>query len=794
MTMLNIHRGTRTLGLRLFIGLAAFLGVTTLAAEQKTPLHVWGLNMGEPRFGWYALIEGFEKKYPNVDVVIGPHDNRDDLQKLLSGVVGSAPPDLFYRESFLFGDVAARDILRPVDDFIESDKNRPDGLHEEDFLPGLWKTGQYQGKHYGIPYDSLPLVLGYNRKLFREAGLDPNRPPRTWEEWIEYTEKLAVKDESGRTTRLGTLFHVGAEGYERDELYFYITQQESPLFSEDGRECLLDSPEGLRALSLSKSLFDAQGGREAYDQLVALVSGPEAFHPFLRGNAAMSLEDDWIIFRSIRYSPDLELGIAPVPVPAGREHITMSPGTGLWLMPFNARRPKEAWDFIRLANSPEGHLLFQEGMAGRIFSEGFKEHYTGFRSNFPTNEALQRRFQLLNPIFRTAYNDCKRIIESIKSPPISPVTGLLRDEMRRAVDRVSYGDATPEAALRDADRRVQEQLDIFYLRENYPLFQWRWVWIATFTVLVAAGAWGVFRTRNRRATSAVQRHENLMGWMFVSPFVVGLLVLIIGPILFSLGISFCAYDVIHPARFVGLKNYTLLLTHDPLFWKSLWNTTFMVLALPIGMAVSLAIALLLNNRAQGIGVFRTIFYLPAVTPVVATAVLWSALLNPDGLVNNVLDATICQWLGVSPPAWLQSPAWSKPAVVLMGIWMSGGTMILWLAGLQAIPNHLYEAASIDGAGAMRQFTSITLVMLTPYIFFSFVVGIIAVFQIFGEAVVLTKGGPADSTLFYVYYLFNNAFRYFKLGYASAQAWILFAIILILTWLQWRAAKIWVHYG
>jgi multiple sugar transport system permease protein len=219
------------------------------------------------------------------------------------------------------------------------------------------------------------------------------------------------------------------------------------------------------------------------------------------------------------------------------------------------------------------------------------------------------------------------------------------------------------------------------------------------------------------------------------------------------------------------------------------NTLFMVMAIPLTMAVSLLIALLLNTGVKGMRAYRTVFYLPAITPAIAAAVLWYALLNPDGLLNVALRA-----VGISnPPSWLGDASWSKPAIVLMRLWGAGGGMILWLAGLQGIPKQLYEAASIDGAGKLRQFWSITLPMLTPYMFFSLVTGIIAVFQIFAQALVLTRGGPADSTLFYVYYLFNNAFRYFKMGYASAMAWILFVIVLVVTVVQWKYSKQWVHY-
>ena len=372
--------------------------------------------------------------------------------------------------------------------------------------------------------------------------------------------------------------------------------------------------------------------------------------------------------------------------------------------------------------------------------------------------------------------------------PTSPVYAVIADECDRAVDRVLYGEMTPEEALADADRRVQSALDLHYRKGELPIFRWRYVWAAVVMVVIAAvsGLW--WRSREERARTSLQRYENRMGLVFVSPWVIGFLTFVAGPMVFSLAMSFCTYDVIHPARFVGMQNYRFLVADDPLFWKSLGNTAFMVLALPLGMAMSLAIALLLNTNVRGMRVYRTVFYLPAVTPAIATAVLWYALLNPDGLVNTGLRA-----VGLDPPSWLGDKYWAKPALVLMGMWGAGGGMILWLAGLQGIPRQLYEAASIDGAGKIRQFFSVTVPMLTPYIFFTFVTGTIGVFQIFAQALVLTKGGPADATLFYVYYLFNNAFRYFKMGYASAQAWILFAMVLVLTLVQWRLSKRWVHY-
>ncbi|HOM80993.1 MAG TPA: sugar ABC transporter permease, partial [Armatimonadota bacterium] len=254
-------------------------------------------------------------------------------------------------------------------------------------------------------------------------------------------------------------------------------------------------------------------------------------------------------------------------------------------------------------------------------------------------------------------------------------------------------------------------------------------------------------------------------------------------------LSFCEYDVLHPVAWAGLDNYRAL-PRDPLFWKSLGNTLFMVLGVPLGMAVSLGVAMLLNARVKGMAFYRTIYYLPAIVPAVASSILWIWVLNPQfGLVNVALQ----RLFGITGPQWLQSELWSKPSILLMGLWGAGAGMIIWLAGLKGIPETLYEAAEIDGAGGWAAFRHVTIPMLSPYIFFNLIMGVIGTFQIFTQAYIMTGGGPVDSTLFYVYYLFNNAFRYFKMGYASALAWILFVIILALTLLQLRLGKRWVYY-
>jgi multiple sugar transport system permease protein len=287
-----------------------------------------------------------------------------------------------------------------------------------------------------------------------------------------------------------------------------------------------------------------------------------------------------------------------------------------------------------------------------------------------------------------------------------------------------------------------------------------------------------------------QRREMFEAWLFLSPWVIGFVLFTAGPVLASLVLSFFDYDVITPPRFAGVSNYAAM-AEDRLLIKSLLNTlAYAAMYIPLAVCVALALAMLLNRDLPGMRIFRTIFYLPTLTQGVATFVLWAVVLEPQtGPVNRAL-----RWLGLAdPPHWLTDPAWTKPALVLMAVWSVGGMMIIFLAGLQNIPAELYEAAEIDGASAPRQFFEVTLPMLSPTIFFNVIISTIAAFQVFAAAFVLTGVGPAHSTLFYVYHLFKKAFEEFRMGYASAMAWLLFAIVLTLTLLQMRLGKKWVHY-
>ncbi len=292
--------------------------------------------------------------------------------------------------------------------------------------------------------------------------------------------------------------------------------------------------------------------------------------------------------------------------------------------------------------------------------------------------------------------------------------------------------------------------------------------------------------------SALRRREAVAGLIYISPWLIGFLIFSLFPFVASIVLSLMDYSIIDPPRFVGLDNYVTALTRDRLFWGSLGRTFYYaVVSVPLGVLGSLICALLLNQGLRGTAIWRTFYFLPSLTPTVALALLWKWLFQPDfGLVNYLLGK-----LGIDGPGWLGSSDWAIPALIIMSLWGSvgGGRMIIFLAGLQGVPQELYEAAQIDGAGVVGKFIHVTLPMISPTMFFNLVLGVIGALAAFDVAYVSTQGGPNYATWFYILHLFSEAFKYMKMGYASSLAWIFTIVVVFLTFLQVKASDRWVFY-
>jgi multiple sugar transport system permease protein len=308
-----------------------------------------------------------------------------------------------------------------------------------------------------------------------------------------------------------------------------------------------------------------------------------------------------------------------------------------------------------------------------------------------------------------------------------------------------------------------------------------------------SSGWIRFLGRFAGGSTAIEVKKSLWGHLFVLPWILGLIIFWIGPIIASFYYSFTKYDVLTPPQWIGLDNYVKAFTNDRQFWPSLQRTLEYSLAVvPIGLVGSLALAVLLNRGVKGTTAYRTLFFIPGLTPTVALALLWTWILHPTlGPVNTALG-----WFGIKGPGWLDSKQWAMPSIIMMNLWasMGGNRMLIFLAALQGVPESLLEAAEIDGASGWAKFRNVTLPMISPTILFNLVLGVIGALKVFTTAFVTTKGGPSYATWFYALHIYQNAFAYFQLGYGSALAWVFVVVLLFFTYMQMSLSRRWVYYA
>lgn len=736
---------------------------------------------------------------PRVRVVTGQNAARDqtaDPTRFMVSVAGGSPPDVILFDRFAIGEWAARGVFEPLDPYLDADRRagRADAVSATDYYPSTWNEASYDARLFGIPGTNDARALYYNKDLLVRAGLvdaqGQAKPPATWEELRDYARRLTERNADGRLRTVGF-----APNFGNSWLYLFGFLNDARFLSDDGTRVTLAAPRVEEALRYMKSVYDDAGGYEAVQAFQAGFQ-TEALDPFIQGKVAMKIDGNESLRQIAQYGRDVNFGVAPPPRPAALAAggpVTWSGGWAL-AMPSNGRKKQAAWDFIRFVAGDAAYRVQME--SGRQIAEAEGRVYLPSQYPKPAiNRLALEQYVTGNADvperFQTAMQTFNDLLPNARFRPVTPVGQLLWNEQIRAMETALYGRLTPAESLEQSQAIVQRALDVtLNPPAGTPIRSWSWFY-AFYALLVAVFAAVVgLRFFRWSAVDGLQRKQWIGGLVCASPWLIGFLIFGGGPMLFSLIISFCDYDILNPPRFVGLANYRTMAGGDNLLPAAIWNTAYMVVGVPLGMAVGLALALLLNQKARGIALWRTLFYLPAVVPMVVSSVLWVWILNPQGgLINLILDG-----VGIEGPRWLQSAQWSKPSLILMGLWTAGSGMIVWLAGLNGISPSLYEAASIDGANRWRQFVSITLPQLTPYIFFNMIMGLIGTLQIFGQAFVMTGGGPENSTLFYVYHLFNYAFRYGQMGYASALAWGLFAVVLGLTAFQLRLSRRWVHYG
>lgn len=806
----------------LLIGVLAALAAVAFAAwprsasiDHRRQLVIWGINLGPDDKGKQAVIRAFEAKHPDVHIaVVAMGAGNMDPQKLMTSIVGNVAPDVIFQDRVSLPDWASRGAFRPLDDLIARDREKDaDCPRVEDYYPAAWSESSYHGQVFGIPQALDTRVLYWNKQRFQEratqlraAGLDPDRAPRTWSELLAYNRVLTEFNKDGSIKKAGFIPNFG-----NSWLYLFAFQMNANFISPDGKTCTMDSPAAEKALQFMVDNYDVLGG---YEKELALESGFQAKEndPFVTGRVAMKIDGDWILPDMARFAPQIQLGTSPPPSPDDRfyhrgefanekeTYLTWSGGHCL-AIPTGARNVQDAWEYIKFASSDEGKWIEMrsqrewERLRGRVF-------IAKQVANRSQNERLQKEFKPSEKKFADAMAMNVSMAAHSRMRPSTIVGQILWSEHTKAMERAFYHRQSPKESLLVGQTNVQRELDAALDKDNHPPANTTIPKLGGVGVLfLGLAAW--FATWRKARLGRLAQNEGRWAMLFIAPCIFGFVVLTLGPMLASLYFSFTQYDVLSSPRWVGIQNYSDIIHADHVnTTKALGNAVYMAaVGVPLGVCTGLAVALLLNMATRGMRFYRTFFYMPAIVPSVASAVLWVWVLSPDpgkGLINSAWTATIGSWLNAPAPVWLGSAHWSKDALILMGLWGVGSGMILWLAGLKGVPTSLYEAASIDGATPAKQFWKVTAPMLSPLIFFNTVMGLIGAMQEFDRMYIMRPSldgaiGPDDSLLTPVFVLFHNGFEFFKMGYASALAWAIFLIIVFLTVIQFWIAPRWVHY-
>ena len=801
--------------------------------DSRQTIVFWGsTNVGEDV---YTLIRRFEQTNPQYRVILATSAARDivgDAQRLLCATAGGVPPDLVWFDRFAIGEWASRGALTNLTPMIEQQpKDDPLRIDLSQYYEFTIQEASYRKPGtsdvpglYGLPTVADCRVLYTNGDLLRQEGIvnasgEP-QPPETWDELRQQANRLTrynnPADKRQGLKRLGF-----APNFGNSWLYIYAWQAGGELMNADRTRVTMDSPPVVRALRYMTDVYDDLGGFGQVEGFRESFQGG-GLDPFIRSQVAMKIDGSPYLNTLADWKREMDFIVTPAPMPAdelapprGRKPITWSGGFAL-VIPTTAKNKTGAFKLMQYMYSWEGVQLIQQGKREQKEAEG-KLYLPEQLANRVFYTRLVAETIDKNPNvpkrFKQAYAVIDELMPRTLIRPVTPVGQLLWNQHIRAYDAAVNHSLREEARKAGVDEvqfclarmqtDVQRSLDEILQPLPPTVVDWKPYLAGYALVLIAPFVAMYFLYKRRRREYGYKAREVGAAMVFASPWLVGFAVFVGGPILFSIVFSFTRYDVLSPARYVGIANY-LDVFSDPVFYRSLGNTLFMILRIPLGMAVSLGIAMLLNNAVRGIGAYRTGFYLPAIMPLVAASLMWVWIFNPTvGLLNSVIGWLISlppvQWaegllgLQFSLPLWLKDPSWSKPSLVLMSLWTAGAGMIIWLAGLQSIPPQLYEAASVDGANAWRRFRHITIPMLSPYILFNCIIGFIGTMKMWEEAYIMTEGGPADSTLFYAYYLFRQAFQYFRFGQASAMAWVLFVIVLALTLAQLWLSRRWVHY-
>lgn len=711
------------------LGVGALFG----AGPSRMPLHVWQFSMDEELS--QKIIQDYEHQNPNIDIILQQLSWDHGYDKLVTSFIAKNAPDVFEIGSTWGTQFAQSGVLKELTSDVHA--------FQQDYL--MWEPVTYEEKIFGVPWLLGTRFVLYNRTLFAQAGLDPSKPPKTWEELKRAASRIRAL---GRDV-YGFGIAVAEELAPWQTFMPFVWQQGGNVISPDGKLAQIDVPAIHRALSLYQSLsntalLDRQG---QLDQL------------FASGKLGMMISGAWN-FKSIeKTNPTLSYGVALVPTPSKLEKPLSFGGGEMLVILKESKHPKEALQFIRYLASYDVELLI---------------------SKFQKNVLPSLKTALADPYFEKdeRWRVVAEQMKYVQAPPAHMAWTSIGKKISHLIDETLLEKKDPRVLLPKLQREVEALLS--KTEKAKPI---RSQWFVFGVVIVALGIF-LWMAWKRSSTTTWGTRAT---WILVSPWLVTFLVFYFYPLLYALVVSFADYHILSSQfSFKGIQNYVGTIS-DPLFLEATWHTLlFAVGTIPFTVLGSLILAALIHQKIPLKGLFQAGFFLPVVTSVIVIATLFTYFYAENGFLNFILEAL---HIPRPTPAWLVNQRWALVGIMAMAVWSSiGFYMILFLAALQSIPVELYEASRLDGAGGLQQFFKITLPQLKPMIAFVVVIQTINSLQVFPEIFTMTKGGPAGATTTIVYYLYEKGFRDFQLGEASAVAYVLCILIGIFSLIHMKLLK------
>ncbi len=723
-------------------------------------------------------LAAFEAAHPGVTVRrMNPGDAGSFYTKLQTMLASGEPPDVFYVGSERLPSFAAMGLLLPLDELVAADQG-PSALALSAFYPETVKAFRYDGSRvgsgplFGVPKDFTTVGFYYNKDLLRRAGVADPADDWTWDDFLAGARAVGqLPDATGAEFVTWPMMVRG-----------YLQSAGLDVVGEDLDDIQLDAPEVMSMLEAFRSWrFDEENTLTSGRSKIA--SGSSVF---LTGKVGFAGPfGRWVVptYRNIPApgAGGFDWDFAPLPRAAGEPYHPIAAIVS-WSVARESKHPELAYQLVKALTDAEGQArMARLGLA------------------IPTIRAVAQSDAFLDPT-QEPHNDAGYLRDANDAKGLEwPVNPRFEQLLGSRLDQaLRTGDRTLAQSAADFGRDWRAESASPLAVAQMPPMPWRRLAMITLVLAVVASIAKIAWLRGGRL-SARERRTERWGFALASPWFVGFALFMAFPIVMSLALAFARWrgvSTLDLAQWAGVANFEQILLHDSHFRTSVRVTlVYALLAVPAGQAMALVAALLLNTRVRGIALFRAAWYLPSVLAGVGVSILWRWVFDPEGGLANTMLEPVLTPLGLSPPDWFGKDAgfWGPPAFAIMSLWFIGGSMIVYLAGLQQVPVDVLEAARIDGAGPVRRFFRVTLPLLSPVVLFNLIMSVIGSFQVFTQAFVMTGGEPGDLTRFYVLYLYNMAFETYEMGYASALAWILLLMIMALTGLLLRTSAKFVYY-